>query len=121
MKHYILVGLALAAAAGACTSSPAAGPSASNAPAASHAGVSGGCIDPRQIDKQDIVSDQEIRFKLRNGEVWTNKLPAACFGLKIEGGFSWEVRGALVCSNQEKITVNESGTPCLLGEFSRIT
>jgi hypothetical protein len=83
------------------------------------ASLAGACIDPRDISKQTIVSDQEIRFELRNGDTWTNTMPRACPGLKLSGGFSWEVTGTQVCSNKERIVVKETGTPCLLGEFSK--
>lgn len=101
-----------------CTSSapPAAPASASAAPAS----IGSSCIDPRNIVSQNIVSDQEIHFKLRNGQTWTNKLVSACSGLRIAGGFSWDIRGSLACSNQETITVLNSGNFCLLGEFSQL-
>jgi hypothetical protein len=82
--------------------------------------IANSCIDPREITKQSIVSDQEIRFELRNGETWVNRFPRACSGLKIEGGFAWDIHGTLACSNQERITVLHSGTPCQIGEFSRV-
>jgi len=86
----------------------------------SPASIQNSCINPTEITGQTIVSDQEIQFELRNGETWVNKFPRACPGLKLAGGFSWEVRGTLVCSNQERIIVQETGTPCLIGEFSRV-
>lgn len=86
----------------------------------SSASIQDSCINPTKITKQTIVSDQEIQFELGNGEVWVNKLPRACPGLKLSGGFSWEVHGTLVCSNQERITVRETGTLCVIGEFSRV-
>ena len=91
----------------------------SPAPPASQASIENSCINPTEISKQTIVSDREIRFELRNGEVWVNTLPRACSGLKFAGGFSWDVRGTLVCSNQERIAVKDVGTPCQLGEFTR--
>jgi hypothetical protein len=87
---------------------------------ASSASIENSCINPTEISKQTIVSDQEIRFELRNGEIWANRLPYACSGLKIQGGFSWEVTGTLVCSNQQTIRVKDEGTPCMLGEFTRL-
>lgn len=78
------------------------------------------CINPTQIQKQTIVSDEEIRFELNNGETWVNKLPRACPSLKFQGGFTWEVRGTQVCSNQQTIYVREDGTPCQLGEFTLV-
>ena len=84
------------------------------------ASIENSCINPTEITSQKIVSDQEIQFELRNGETWVNKLPRTCSGLKFAGGFSWEVRGTMVCSNQERITVKDTGIPCQLGEFSRV-
>ncbi|MDP3736451.1 MAG: hypothetical protein Q8R02_03620 [Hyphomonadaceae bacterium] len=86
---------------------------------ANSASIENSCINPTEIAKQTIVSDQEIRFELRNGEVWVNKLPRVCPGLKFQQGFTWEVSGTLVCSNQQRITVKDEGTPCQLGEFTR--
>jgi hypothetical protein len=115
MKHQLASSFCLTAAlaVSACTSSST--PDTSGGPAS----VRNSCIDPREITNQTIVSDEEIQFKLRNGETWVNKLPHACSGLKLEGGFAWEVHGTLVCSNQQRITVNNTGVPCLLGAFSR--
>ena len=98
--------------AGACTSPPAATDSAS---------IANSCINPTEIAKQTIVSDQEIQFEMRNGDIWVNKLPRACYGLKFEQGFSWEVRGTMVCSNQQTIKVLQAETTCQLGAFTRMT
>ena len=84
------------------------------------ASIANSCINPTEITKQTIVSDQEIRFELRNGQVWMNRLPRACFSLKRQGGFTWNVTGTLVCSNEQTIYVREDGTPCQLGEFTRL-
>jgi hypothetical protein len=89
-------------------------------PTASATSIENSCINPTEITKQKVVSDQEIQFELRNGEVWVNRLPRTCPGLKFQQGFSWEVRGTLACSNQEMIRVKDDGTPCMLGEFARL-
>jgi hypothetical protein len=77
------------------------------------------CINPTHIAKQEIVSNEEIRFTLNDGEVWVNTLPRSCPGLRSQGGFTWEVTGTQVCSNQQRITVLNEGTPCQLGTFMR--
>lgn len=115
MKPATLLGALATACLAACSSS---------APADTPAGatsIAKSCIRPTDIAKQDIVSDQEIRFTLRNGEIWSNKLPHACSGLKFEQGFSWEVSGNLVCSNMQTIHVQNAGTPCQLGEFTKLS
>ena len=99
----------------ACTSAD----TAATAQVSTAGSVSNSCINPIDIKTQKIVSDQEIQFSMKNGDTWTNKLQSSCAGLKLEGGFSWEVRGTLVCSNQQRITVNHVGTPCQLGEFTK--
>ncbi|MEZ6028791.1 MAG: hypothetical protein R3C46_03475 [Hyphomonadaceae bacterium] len=77
------------------------------------------CINPTRIHRQEIVSDQEIRFEMDNGDVWVNKLKHDCNGLKFEGGFSWDVRGTQVCSNEQIITVLNAGNTCMLGAFTK--
>jgi hypothetical protein len=113
MKPAMLLGLLALAGVAACNSAP------TDAPAAPTS-IANSCIRPTDIAKQDIVSDQEIRFTLRNGEIWSNKLPRACSGLKFEQGFSWEVSGNLVCSSMQTIHVQNAGTPCQLGEFTKL-
>jgi hypothetical protein len=111
----LISAIALAGVLGACTSAePGAGASTNTA------SIANSCINPTEITKQEIVSDQEIRFELRNGQVWMNRLPRTCFSLKRQGGFTWAVTGTLVCSNEQTIYVREDGTPCQLGEFTRL-
>jgi hypothetical protein len=111
------VALVLAGFLSACTAADTSGTTPPTTPRAS---IQDSCINPTEITKQTILSDQEIRFELRNGEVWLNTLPRSCPGLKFQQGFSWEVRGTLVCSNQEMIRVKDDGTTCMLGEFARL-
>lgn len=77
------------------------------------------CINPTRIQKQEILSDREIRFEMDNGDVWINTLKRECHGLKFEGGFSWDVRGTQVCSDEQVITVLNAGTTCMLGAFTK--
>lgn len=114
MTTNVRAGLSVVALAGllaACTSQE---------PAMQSASIQNSCINPTEIRKQTIVSDQEIRFEMRDGEVWANTLPRACPNLKFQQGFSWDVRGTLVCSNQQTIHVKDDGTPCQLGVFARL-
>lgn len=115
---------ALACALTACTSQTAPAQSASaqtaQPPAQASANMRDNCIRPSQILKQTVVSDEEIRFEMRNGETWVNRLPGRCSGLKIEGGFAWDIPDDFVCSNQQTVRVLSSGIPCQLGVFSRL-
>src|SRR5262245_51298926 len=100
----------------ACTSADTSGAASTSTARAS---IEDSCINPTEIRRQEIVSDDEIIFELRSGELWVNRLPRSCPGLKFQQGFSWEVRGTLACSNQEMIRVKDEGTRCMLGEFAR--
>lgn len=78
------------------------------------------CIRPADIVRQDIVSDEQINFEMRNGDKWTNTLPRKCPSLKFQGGFTWDVRGMMVCSNEQLIYVKDDATPCQLGAFTKL-
>lgn len=111
----VTTAIALAGGLSACTS-----PADPASPPATSASLQDSCINPTRIQKQNIISDQEIQFTLAGDEVWVNKLPRSCPGLKFEQGFAWSITGGLVCSNQQTIVVNNTGTFCQLGEFSRV-
>jgi hypothetical protein len=115
MTSAIQIGIAAFAAISlaACTSPP---PSSGTALAG---GIQNNCINPTEIEKQTIVSDELIRFEMRSGAIFVNHLSPACPGLRFEGGFSWEVRGTLVCGKQQTIKVLNAGNTCLLGDFTR--
>lgn len=103
-----------------CAAAVASAAGCASPDAASTVSIAESCIDPSRIRKQVVVSDEEIKFELAGGDVWVNKLARKCTGLKFEGGFAWEVRGGSVCSNQQVITVLNSGNTCLLGAFSKV-
>lgn len=113
MRIGVAIGMILVGVAGCSSAEPTAG-------GEQQAGsISNSCINPANIAHQTIVSDQEIRFEMRNGDVWVNKLPRQCPSLKFQGGFTWDIRGMMVCSNEQTIYVKDDGTPCQLGAFTR--
>jgi hypothetical protein len=115
MQRYLTLGAAIAVLATlpACTS-----PAASDtAPAL--AARANSCINPLQIKKQKILSDQDIRFEMNNGDIWVNHLAHRCPGLQSEQGFAWDLHGNSVCSNQQIIHVLNEGTSCSLGAFTK--
>ncbi len=114
MRHQLRI-LAAAIAAGAALGiAGCASPAATDAAATANV-----CINPARIQKQEILSDREIRFEMYTGEVWINTLKRDCSGLKFEGGFQWNVRGMQVCGNQQTITVLNAGNTCMLGAFTK--
>jgi hypothetical protein len=76
------------------------------------------CIDPTGIDRTQIVDDGTILFHMKDGKIWRNTLPSKCFGLKIEGGFAYDVHGGEICSSLQTIRVLHEGTVCQLGDFT---
>lgn len=113
IKATGLAVIVLAASLAACSTPTGAGGAAS-------ASIADSCINPTRIKEQKILSDREIQFTLNDGGVWLNTLPRACPSLKIQGGFTWDVRGMQVCSNQQTIYVREDGTQCQLGAFTHV-
>ena len=116
MQRYlkIVTAIALAAAVSACTS-----PAPASGTAATLTSRADSCINPLQIKKQKILSDQDIRFEMNNGEIWVNHMDHRCPGLQSEQGFAWDLHGNSVCSNQQIITVLNGAGSCALGEFKK--
>lgn len=79
------------------------------------------CLDPTFIDHTQIVDDSTILFHMRGGKIWKNTLASRCFGLKMQGGFAYEVQGGTICSNMQTIRVLNQGSICALGEFTPYT
>jgi hypothetical protein len=77
------------------------------------------CIYSNQIKKRKILGDQDIQFEMSNGDIWVNHLAHRCSGLRSDQGFSWDLHGMTVCSNQQTIYLLEDGTACQLGEFKK--
>ena len=65
--------------------------------------------------------NQTIRFEMRGGVKYENKLTSKCVGLKIEDGFAYDGSpNGDICENREAIFVLHRGTVCLLGAFQRL-
>jgi hypothetical protein len=116
MTQCMRISAAVAAMGVALGAASCASPAATDTAATTQAGR---CINPTRIQKQEIVSDREIRFVMDTGDVWVNTLKRECHGLKFEGGFSWDVRGTQVCADEQVITVLNAGTTCMLGAFTK--
>lgn len=85
------------------------------------------CIMRSQIRSTDVVDDQTIDFKMRNGDIYRNKLPNKCSGLGFEESFSYRTSTNRLC-NVDIIRVldNTAGrietrAACGLGKFQEIT
>ncbi len=85
------------------------------------------CITRSQIRSTDVIDDQTIDFKMRNGDIYRNNLPNKCSGLRFEEAFSYRTSTNRLC-NVDIIRVldNTAGRidtrgACGLGRFQEIT
>jgi hypothetical protein len=114
----LLVAVALPVAATAQTSGKAASEaSAAKNDAAAKAGPAQTCIDLARIDHSEIKDDSTILFHMKGGQIYENKLPYRCFGLKFEDGFAYSTSLSQLC-NTDIIHVLHRGTACGLGMFT---
>ncbi len=79
------------------------------------------CVSVRDIRSTDVIDDQHILFKLRNGRAMLNELPSRCPRLASENRFSYNVTVGRLC-NVDTVTVlfatpGFAGPTCGLGKF----
>lgn len=79
------------------------------------------CVSVRDIRSTDVIDDQHILFKLRNGKAMLNELPSRCPRLASENRFSYNVTVGRLC-NVDTVTVlfatpGFAGPTCGLGKF----
>lgn len=76
------------------------------------------CLTPERIRQTEIIDDDTILFHMSDGKTWRNTLQYHCPGLRLTGGFAYEVSGAQICGNLQTIHVLRGGPICQLGAFS---
>ena len=81
------------------------------------------CLDLIRINDTMVLDDQAILIRDNMNNIYINRLPARCFGLRASGAFSYETSISRLCK-QDIIKVleydNNPGSVCGLGEFVRI-
>ncbi len=78
------------------------------------------CLETVRIKETRILDNQTILFEMRGGNYYLNRLPVACPGLKIAGGFSYSTSIAKLCKQDSIKVVSRGSEPtstALLGEF----
>lgn len=85
------------------------------------------CVNRSQIRSTNVINDQIIDFKMRNGDIYRNTLPNKCSGLGFEEAFSYRTSTNRLC-NVDIIRVLDSTAgrietrgACGLGKFQEIT
>ena len=82
------------------------------------------CVRTVNISRSDPLDDRHMIFKLRNGDVYLNRLGKGCGGLRFNKTYSYDNRIAELCQN-EIISVVDTFTPgtlgsCGLGKFEKL-
>lgn len=85
------------------------------------------CVSIRRIDRTEIIDDRNIVFHMQGKDIYLNKLPRRCPGLRISDSFSYRNTTGQLC-NVDLISVLDNfggelrrGPSCGLGEFFPIT
>ena len=84
------------------------------------------CITRSSIRSTDVIDDQTIDFRMRNGDIYRNHLPSKCPGLGFEEAFSYKTSTNQLC-NVDIIRVLDdtagrldTRAACGLGKFQQI-
>lgn len=85
------------------------------------------CVSLSRISSTDVVDDYTVLFYMRGGDVYVNRLPHRCPGLRAERKFMYRTSLAELC-DLDTITVLRGsgigfmpGPSCGLGQFQPIT
>jgi hypothetical protein len=84
------------------------------------------CIDLVRIDRSEVIDDQTIRFHMKGGRIWENKLPFKCPQLGFEKSFSYATSISKLCSvDTIRVFISgaagPNGATCGLGDFTAYT
>lgn len=84
------------------------------------------CIMRSNIRSTDVIDDQTIDFKMRNGDIYRNRLPNKCSGLGFEEAFSYKTSTNRLCNVDIIHVLSQTGGrldtrgACGLGKFQKI-
>ncbi|MFT5329311.1 MAG: hypothetical protein ACI9TB_000687 [Parasphingorhabdus sp.] len=84
------------------------------------------CIMRSNISSTDVINDQTIDFKMRNGDIYRNVLPHKCSGLGFEEAFSYKTSTNQLCNVDIIHVLTQTGGQldtrgaCGLGKFQQI-
>ncbi|MSP95471.1 MAG: hypothetical protein EXR00_09395 [Alphaproteobacteria bacterium] len=93
---------------------------ASWAPANAQSAAPPTCLNVSNIQRSETPDDRTIIFHMRDGKVWRNRLKTVCPMLRTSP-FTQVLRsGDLMCANQQTIQVTQTGSTCMLGDFTPV-
>ncbi len=85
------------------------------------------CVNLRRIDRTDVVDDRNILFYMKGGDVYVNRLPHSCPGLRWEKAFMYRTSLSQLCDVDIITTLDNMGfgfrpgMSCGLGMFHPIS
>ncbi len=84
------------------------------------------CVRRSDIRSTDVIDDSTIDFKMRNGDIYRNRLPNRCNGLGFEEAFSYRTSVNQLCHVDIIRVLDHTGgrlgtrAACGLGKFQKI-
>ncbi|MGI9343028.1 MAG: hypothetical protein ACR2QV_09260 [Gammaproteobacteria bacterium] len=90
-------------------------------------GETSNCVNVRRISRTDVLDDRSILFYMHGSEIYLNKLPFRCSGLRMADAFSYDVRTSQLCDIDVIRVVRtfggdmRPGIGCPLGKFQQVT
>ncbi|MCC5871480.1 MAG: hypothetical protein JJU22_03705 [Gammaproteobacteria bacterium] len=102
-------------------------PTAEEVDAAIPPGDTERCIAIHRVRSIEPIGNHTLLFHMRGGDVWRNRLRAACPGMHRHSKFLYEVRGSQLCSLDSFYLLHDDGfgfrrgAGCALGEFDLLT
>ena len=88
------------------------------AAAATPAAAGGVCLHTYYIQSTHVVDAKTILFKMKDGTVWRNDMPASCSGLLFRG-FAYRLNYDELCDYGQSIRVLTTNQICMLGSFTK--
>lgn len=85
------------------------------------------CVNVRRISRTDVIDDRSILFYMYGSEIYLNKLPFRCSGLRMADAFSYDVRTSQLCDIDVIRVVRtfggelSPGIGCPLGKFQQVS
>jgi|GEM_PF-487384 len=77
------------------------------------------CLKTIQIDRTEVPNESTILFHMKDGKTWENKLRGGpCVGLRFNGFVYVATPPDQICGNLQTIRAIQTGSVCMLGDFT---
>jgi hypothetical protein len=77
------------------------------------------CLSSYRIRSTNAPDEKHIIFHMIDGTSWKNTLKHQCAGITFNGFVYEPFAGQSVCENLQTIQVLDTGSVCLLGQFTK--